>query len=331
MKPANRRAPAADYRQATAKVASAPAAKANGSQNRTLNEAGVNRDDEFYTPRQTIENELRHYKSHFAGKRILCNCDDPAESEFFKFFDEKFGEWQLAKLTGTHYAKSPLFPEAGKAHYKVITPESCGRRTPLKGNGDFLSPECIKLLDEADIVVTNPPFSLFRKFIAELMGRHKKFIIIGNINAITYKEFFPLIRDGEIWMGATKASAHPFMRPEAKPPEQLGIACWFTNLSHSRREREKIILTSTYSPEKYPRYDNYPAIEVGKTKDIPDDYPEEMGVPISFLDKHNPEQFEIVGLCWLLLRDRGDKDGMFKINGKRKYRRIIIKHKGCTK
>ena len=302
------------------------------SQNSTLHEARREPDDEFYTPRATIESELRHYAKHFFGKSVLCNCDDPAKSEFFRYFQAKFAPLELKRLVGTHYTPSILFPDEGPAHKKVITPNSQGRRTPLKYNGDFRSAECVALMKEADIVCTNPPFSLLREYIAQLMAYKKKFLIIGNMNACSYKEVFPLIRENKIWMGVTNASERPFVKPDGTP-KKLGFACWFTNLSHSRREKEKIPLYAKYSetPEKYPEYDNYPAIEVSKTAEIPDDYYGEMGVPISFLEKHNPNQFEIVDInphFFTIVAAGGQKPPQLKLSGRKDpYARIIIKRK----
>ncbi|MDE2855746.1 MAG: modification methylase, partial [Chloroflexota bacterium] len=217
----------------------------------------------------------------------------------------------------------------------------------LEGDGDFRSAECIELLKQADIVVTNPPFSLFREYVAQLIEYDKRFLIIGHQNAITYKEIFPLIKEDKLWLGitprgkdmlfdvpkdyakelvATKKEGSAYRIVDGIVYGRLGSACWYTNLDY-RQRHEELILFKRYSPEEYPKYDNYDAIEVSKTAEIPMDWDGAMGVPITFLNKHNPEQFEIDGLCWLLLRDMGAGESMFKINGKRKYRRIVIRRR----
>ncbi|MDE2747984.1 MAG: modification methylase, partial [Chloroflexota bacterium] len=217
----------------------------------------------------------------------------------------------------------------------------------LEGDGDFRSAECIELLKQADIVVTNPPFSLFREYVAQLIEYDKQFLIIGHQNAITYKEIFPLIKEDKLWLGitprgkdmlfdvpkdyakelvATKKEGSAYRIVDGVVYGRLGSASWYTNLDY-RQRHEELILFKRYSPEEYPKYDNYDAIEVSKTAEIPMDWDGAMGVPITFLNKHNPEQFEIGGLCWLLLRDMGAGESMFKINGKRKYRRIVIRRR----
>ena len=319
--------------------------------NSNLHAANKAKKDEFYTQLSDIANELKHYKQHFAGKTVFCNCDDPYESNFFKYFALNFNQLGLKKLIATCYNGSPvadtqmcLFePEApyGKQqktrvpHKIVITevPDTNGDGatdladvewlikndknilTTLQGNGDFRSPECVELLKEADIVVTNPPFSLFREYVAQLVQYDKKFLIIGNKNAITYKECFKLIRDNKLWIGVTPMSVDLVFDIPGEYSETIkntkkqgsgyrivdGVlkaraqAIWFTNLDHNKRH-EFLDLYKTYSPEEYPRYENYDAIEVSKTAEIPCDYDGVMGVPITFLDKYNPEQFEIVGL-----------------------------------
>ena len=309
-----------------------------GGNNKSLHKAKVAKKDEFYTQRTDIENELRHYKEHFEGKVVFCNCDDPYESEFFKFFALKFNDFKLKKLIATCYVSSPVAHNelplfhwmeggaGGKKPYKVeitevsdYTGDGCvdladvewliknkkNVLSVLKGDGDFRSEECIELLKEADIVVTNPPFSLFREYVAQLMEYDKKFLIIGNQNAITYKEIFPLIKENKMWLGyGFKGGAAHFYSVY----EDTATACdhregmirvsgvmWFTNLDHSKRH-ERLVLYKTYTPEAYPHYDNYDAIEVGKTAEIPHDYDGVMGVPITFLDKYNPEQFEIIDI-----------------------------------
>ena len=310
--------------------------------NKALSAANKAKKDEFYTQLSDIENELRHYKEHFKGKTVLCNCDDPYESNFFKYFAINFNHLGLKKLICTCYAGSPVVytqlsffgeeeaigkPQTEKKPYKIEITEVKdmnddgavdltdvelllktvdGQPTLLKGNGDFRSEECIELLKEADIVVTNPPFSLFREYVAQLIEYDKKFIIIGNQNAITYKEIFPLLKDNKIWIGY-KFGDRAFTVPDTYEERatrfwidekgqkwrSLGNVCWYTNLDIQKRH-EDLILYKAYSPEDYPHYDNYDAIEVSKVADIPCDYFGCMGVPITFMDKYNPEQFEIV-------------------------------------
>lgn len=306
--------------------------------NKNLNAAKVAKKDEFYTQLEDIERELQHYWQHFRGKTVLCNCDDPYESNFFKYFASRFNQLGLKKLICTCYNGSSiqgselaLFPEwkeeeeAPKriAHKLVITEvkdmngdgavDMTDVEILIKNDknvltqlqtGDFRSEECIELLREADIVVTNPPFSLFREYVAQLMEYEKKFLIIGNQNAITYKEIFPLIKENKIWLGyGFKGAAAHFVSPyedtatsgdHRKGMIRVSGVYWFTNLEHNKRH-EIFDLVCRYSPEDYPRYDNYDAIEVSKTADIPCNYPGIMGVPITFLDKYNPEQFEILG------------------------------------
>ncbi len=293
------------------------------------------KNDEFYTQLSDIAKELTHYRDHFRGKVIFCNCDDPTWSNFWKYFHLNFAFFGLKKLIATHY-------DPANSTYKMEYEggddgnTDAGIITPLQKNGDFRSPECIELLREADIVVTNPMFSLFRPYIAQLIEYNKKFIIMGNMNAVTYKEFFPLLKDNKVWAGYSFNKSMLFAVPEGYDTSKnfgedefgrklvkVPAICWFTNLDIKKRH-EPIDLVEKYDPEKYPRYDNYEAIEVSKTLSIPCDYvpcwyscPDaancvyaktegrednalceqarngEMGVPISFLDKHSPEQFEI--------------------------------------
>lgn len=307
---------------------------------KNLHAAKEAKKDEFYTQLLDVENELRHYRHHFRDKIVFCNCDDPYESNFFKYFASNFNALGLKKLIATCYDGSPVQgtellldfgdttkDEPKKIAYKVEITEvndiNCDGRvdlsdvmhllkngrnvlTLLHGNGDFRSEECIELLKQADIVVTNPPFSLFREYVAQLMKYGKKFLIIGNQNAITYKEIFPLIKENKIWLGY-KAGDMAFRVPADSEPRKtrywqdetgqkwrsMGNICWFTNLDHKKRH-EDLILYAHYTPEEYPKYDNYDAINVDKTADIPCDYDGVMGVPITFLDKYNPNQFEIV-------------------------------------
>ena len=307
--------------------------------NTNLHHANRARQDEFYTQLPVIEAELRHYKDHFRGKTVFCNCDDPYESNFFKYFAMNFNFLGLKKLIATCYDPSPvaggelpLFEPTGKRAYKIViteVPDVNGdgavdladvelliknRKnvlTTLAGNGDFRSDECVELLQEADIVVTNPPFSLFREYIAQLIQYEKKFLIIGNINAVTYKDVFPLIAGNRLWLGASIHSGdREFAVPQNYPLKAAGFRIdakgnhfirvkgvrWFTNLDYPQRH-EELVLYKRYTPEEYPKYDNYDAINVDKTTDIPYDYDGVMGVPITFLDKYNPEQFEIVAFC----------------------------------
>ena len=285
------------------------------------------KNDEFYTQLSDIEKELGHYKEHFKGKSVFLNCDDPTESNFWRYFSMNFEFLGLTRLVATHY-------ERDKPSYKLeITADVNGDgktdnmdtvKTPLKQNGDFRSPECIELLKEADIVVTNPPFSLFREYLTLLMEYNKKFLIIGNMNAITYKETFKFIKVNELWLGIM--SPKEFMEPSGNI-KKFGNIKWFTNLD-TRKHHEELILWKTYKDNEadYPTYDNYDAINVDKVKDIPVDYDGAMGVPITFLDKFNPEQFELLG-C-----NRGinqDKNGVYGrssfLNGRETFKRLFIK------
>lgn len=277
------------------------------SGNKNLHAANKAKNDEFYTQLTDIEKELKNYKEHFKDKIVFCNCDDPEYSNFWKYFSLNFDHLQLKKLVATHY-------ETEKASYKLeMYRDEAGVHTEiktLKQNGDFRSPECIELLQESDIVVTNPPFSLFREYVAQLMEYNKKFLIIGNMNAITYKEIFPLLKDNKIWLGASIHSGdRMFFVPDDYPLRAAGCGIdgdgrkwirvkgvrWYTNIDHQQRH-ESIVLYKSYNEKDYPKYDNYDAINVDKVADIPCDYDGVMGVPISFLDKYNPDQFEIVGL-----------------------------------
>lgn len=260
--------------------------------NTNLHKAKNAKNDEFYTQLTDVAKELMHYKKHFKDKIVFCNCDDPTWSAFWKYFHLNFAELGLKKLISTHYDRE-------EATYKMEytggddNDIEAGVKTPLEGNGDFRNQECLDLLDECDIVVTNPPFSLFRDYVAVLMEHEKKFLIIGNKNAITYKEFFPLLKDDEVWIGCN--SPAEFSTPDGMTKKLNGLTRWFTNLDVAKRH-EKLILWKNYTPEEYPTYDNYDSINVNKVSDIPCDYNGVMGVPITFMDKYNPEQFEIVGL-----------------------------------
>lgn len=335
--------------------------------NNSLNAAIKAKQDEFYTQLDDISNELKYYKQHFKGKIVLCNCDDPYESNFFKYFALNFNQLGLKKLIATCYNGSPIAgdelpllfeieeSEPKKIAYKVEITEVLDYNNDgavnladvqyliqndknvlslLKGNGDFRSQECIELLKEADIVVTNPPFSLFREFVAQLISYDKKFLVIGNQNAIHYKDIFTLIKDNKIWLGY-KFGDMSFKVPEYFEPKatrywvdengqkwrSLGNVCWFTNLNIQKRQ-EEMILYKQFSSDEYPMYDNYEAINVDKTSEIPSDYTGIMGVPITFIDKYNPDQFEIIGTSTISM-----SKGAPYINGKRIYERVLIRNK----
>lgn len=308
--------------------------------NTSLRSAQRAKNDEFYTRFDDIQVELNHYRDQFKGKIVYCNCDDPAESAFADFFKLNFDYYGLKKLICTRYAKSDLFLQfdtVRRIGYKLeITGKDSCEKTDLIGGGDFRSQECIELLEEADIVCTNPPFSLFREYVHQLIRYNKKFLIIGSINAITYKEFFPLIQNNQVWSGYTKPKQ--FINPDGKI-EKLGNVQWWTNLDTTRRH-ELLTLYETYSIDKYPTYTNYDAINVNKTVEIPKDYNGKMGVPISFLDKYNPDQFEIIGYSREVAKPISDfaNEGTYTQGGpafyvpdgnkyKRLYGRIVIKKK----
>ena len=275
--------------------------------NKSLTKANKSKNDEFYTQLSDIEKELGHYKEHFKNKVIFCNCDDPEESNFWKYFSLNFDSLGLKKLISTHFENDkPAYKlEISKTNKKEI-------KTPLKQNGDFRSPECIEILKEADIVVTNPPFSLLREYVAQLIEYNKKFIIIGNINALSYKEIFKLIKENKIWLGYSIHSGdREFKVPDDYPLNASGYRVddngvkyirvkgvrWFTNLDYKERHQD-FLLYKTYkgNEDEYPKYENYDAINVNITKEIPMDYKGNIGVPITFMDKYNPEQFKIVAL-----------------------------------
>lgn len=291
--------------------------------NKNLNKAKEAKKDEFYTQLDDINNELKHYREHFRGKTVLCNCDDPRVSNFFTYFAYNFEFLGLKKLITTCYKNQDmdLFSQnqSDKAVYLVYKGDKNGDHIPnadeigvmpLKGDGDFRSKECIELLKEADIVVTNPPFSLFREYVAQLIEYDKKFLIIGNVNAVKYKELFPLIMNNKIWLGASIHSGdRKFWVPNDYELNAAGCGIdetgrkyirvkgvrWFTNLDYKERH-ENLILYKHYSPEEYPKFENFDAININRTEDIPCDYNGVMGVPITFMDKYNPEQFEILGV-----------------------------------
>lgn len=369
--------------------------------NRNLNSAKTARKDEFYTQLTDIEKEMRYYRKHFKGKTVLCNCDDPFESNFFKYFVLNFNRLGLKKLIATCYSTSPIMgshfhyhvdgsgqisfsfedetvvDNDSKRPYKATVTQvydttgdggvdmldvaklfmtGDNELVELNGDGDFRSPECIELLDEADIVVTNPPFSLFREYLGTLVEHQKHFIIIGNVNAVKYQEVFPLFMSNELWLGASIHSGdRAFFVPDDYPLDAAGCGVdgetgrkyirvkgvrWFTNLDIKQRHKE-MILVRRYTPDEYPKYVNYDAIEVAKTSDIPCDYAGAMGVPITFMDKYNPDQFEIVGASQHLIREISDdirakarysQIGCFYLdNGDGTYRkmydRIVIRNK----
>ena len=288
--------------------------------NANLHKAKDAKNDEFYTQLTDVSKELMHYKQHFKDKIVLCNCDDPTWSAFWKYFHLNFAELGLKKLISTHYDRE-------EATYKMEYTGGddnnieVGVITPLEGNGDFRNQECLDLLDECDIVVTNPPFSLFREYVAVLMEHDKKFLIIGSQNAITYKEFFPLLRDDKVWMGCN--GVKEFVQPDGSI-KKFGNICWYTNLDVAKRH-EKLILWKTYNSNEYPTYDNYDAINVDKITNIPIDYDGVMGVPITFLDKYNPEQFEIIGLG---IANLGLECGVRPYKPHHKKYRKELQHKG---
>lgn len=272
--------------------------------NSNLQAAKRNKNDEFYTQLGDIENELRHYRDHFRGKVVYLNCDDPVHSNFWQYFMLNFEFLGLKKLISTHYHDTePTY----KLEYNGIVENPDGPiQTDLEENGDFRSNESIELLKLADIVVTNPPFSLFREYVAQLMEYDKKFIILGNNNAITYKEIFPLLKDGKLWLGYSSNKTMEFqlsddyerwdrMDEDGNKFGKVPAISWFTNMDHTKRH-EKQILYKTYSAEEYPRYVNYDAIDVSRVVNIPMDYDGVMGVPITFMSTLNPDQFEILGI-----------------------------------
>jgi len=362
---------------------------ANESLNKNLHKASKAKNDEFYTQLTDIEKEMKHYKNQFHGKVVYCNCDDPFESNFFKYFAANFNALKLKKLVTTSYLKSPIVggqlslfemeglkPE-GKEPFKIeinevkdldsdgaiglkdvewLLKHDANVTKTLKGNGDFRSDECIKLLKEADIVVTNPPFSLFREYVAQLVQYDKKFLIIGNTNAVKYNDVFKLIKVDRLRTGYTNFNVGMFfivpdtwkkfhhINEDGKKIVRVSTACWFTNLDVTKHH-ELITLYKKYTPKEYPKYDNYDAININKYPDIPADYDGIMGVPITFLDKYNPTQFKILGI----FDDKREKSNAFiqgvptyvdeqhkkyvgpVINGRALYTRVLIKNKKVKK
>lgn len=290
---------------------------------RDLLTAKKDKKDEFYTQLSDIEKEIRHYKKHFKDKVVYCNCDDPYVSNFFRFFSSNFEKYGLKRLITTCYRNQNLDLFSNNDSEKAISLEYDGDKNgnnnpdieeigthPLSEDGDFRSRESIELLNKSDIVVTNPPFSLFREYVAQLIKYDKKFIIIGNLNALTYRDIFKLVKENKIWIGPSIHSGdREFMVPDHYPLNAAGSRIdengnkyirvkgvrWFTNLDFSERH-EELILFKKYTPDEYPKYENFDAINIDKTKEIPVDYSGAMGVPITFLDKYNPDQFEIIGL-----------------------------------
>ena len=302
--------------------------------NKNLSAAKKAKNDEFYTQLFDIENEVKHYKSFFEGKVVYLNCDDPEWSNFWKFFELNFVEYKLKRLVSTHYEvdkPSYMLEIIGDQNNDGKIDANDIIKTPLQQNGDFRSPESIELLKQCDVVVTNPPFSLFREYVAQLIEYQKYFLILGNNNAVTYKEIFPLIKDNKMWLGYSSNKTIEFEVPEGykysreengKKYGKVPAITWYTNIPTTKRS-EKLILGKRYKPEDYPKYDNYDAIEVSKVVDIPVDYEGVMGVPITFLDKYCPEQFEIVGNEYSENIDKG----RVYVNGNRMYSRILIKKK----
>ncbi|MBR2518507.1 MAG: adenine-specific methyltransferase EcoRI family protein [Selenomonadaceae bacterium] len=354
--------------------------------NKNLNSAAKAKKDKFYTQLEDIENELRHYREFFKGKTVFCNCDDPFESNFFKYFAAKFNDLELKKLITTSYADSPIagqeivlpgFEDGKKGYLFEVTElrdwngdgredlndveyaicNGIYKKKPLKGDlkycaGDFRSKELLALLPQADVVVTNPPFSVFREYVKLMIDAGKKFLILGNKNALTYKEVFPLVMQNKIWVGFTPMSREIYFDvPQSYIDEGLeqckdrsivfhdgrhmarSQSIWFTNIDTPKRFWD-IPLYKNYSPEEYPRYDNYDAIEVSKTAEIPVDYFGVMGVPITFLDKYNPNQFEILGATESegtgFSNGLWHEDSQFRqatIDGKKIYKRIFIRRR----
>jgi hypothetical protein len=336
--------------------------------NKDLHAARVAKNDEFYTRLPDVERELKHYKKHFKGKVVFCNCDDPWVSNFFVYFSQNFEKLGLKKLITTCYKNSQpnIFSEhkSDKAVWLEYTGDKDGDRVPspdeigikhLDGDGDFRSKECIELLEQSDIVVTNPPFSLFREYVTQLAKYHKKFLVVGTWNAVTYKETFTLIKEDKLWIGINSnrnfsgfivPKHYPLHGTEARIDEDgnrivsSNNTCWFTNLDISKRH-EELILYKTYNEIEFPTYDNFDAIEVSKTKDIPMDFQGLMGVPITFLEKYNPKQFQIIGS--FNAGEHGEELGAIKtetisngrtilwngpvVNKRPLYKRIVIKRK----
>ncbi|MBQ0119701.1 MAG: adenine-specific methyltransferase EcoRI family protein [Bacteroidales bacterium] len=337
------------------------------AKNTSLSQAKKAKKDEFYTQINDIENELKHYKEHFRGKTILCNCDDPRISNFFRYFAQSFEHLGLKRLITTCYKSQDidLFSTEGceKAVYLIYDGDKNKNGVvdleeievkPLKGNGDFRSQECIELLKQADIVVTNPPFSLFREYVAQLIEYNKKFLILARMSSLHYSEIFPLIKSNQIWVGYgfnlsmvyksiyqnTEEANRKYVRSKGYDPDdnyiKVPAVLWYTNLDHTKRH-EKLILYKKYSPDEYPKYDNYDAIDVNQVADIPMDYYGIMGVPDTLLGQFNPDQFELIGIgsgklgrsIGITKNYRGRTDLSYTIDGVSKcpYSRILIRRK----
>ena len=345
--------------------------------NHNLRAASKAKNDEFYTQLVDIENELKHYKEHFKNKVVFCNCDDPYESNFFKYFAMNFNYLGLKKLIATCYDSSPMsytqfsflgvnenkvYPNKDRHAYKIeinevidlnhdgaidlsdvqlLLQNKKNTLVHLRGDGDFRSEECVELLKQADIVVTNPPFSLFREYVAQLFEYNKKFIIIGNQNAITYKEIFPLVQSNKVWWGMGDCVRWFIISSNVKMKHKINEngeriaegarSRWWTNIDYKERH-EDLILYKKYNAEEFPNYDNYNAINVDKTSDIPVDYDGYIGVPITFLDKYNPDQFELLGIMNtgelnVGIRYPNTPHGRPLVKGVEKYLRIIIKRR----
>jgi len=358
----------------------------SSADNRNLRQARKAKKDEFYTQLADIEKELKHYKDQFRGKIVYCNCDDPYESNFFKYFAANFNALGLKKLITTSYSGSPIAgqqlplfeieglkeikPKDAEAHrieinevpdfnkdgaidlkdIEQLLKHTANVCAPLKGDGDFRSQECIELLKQADIVCTNPPFSLFREYVAQLVEYDKKFLIIGSINAITYKEIFKLIKNNKLWLGITMDGRNVWFRVPDDYPINENVAnskiingekylfvkgcVWFTNLDTVKRH-EELVLYKKYNPKEYPKYDNYDAIEVSRVSDIPMDYDGVMGVPITFVSHYNPDQFEIIDInphFFTVVEQGLPKPPQLKIHGRKDpYARILIRNKKVKK
>ena len=287
--------------------------------NQNLLTAKNKKNDEFYTRLEDIQKELDNYKEYFKDKIIYCNCDDIYSSNFYKYFKDNFNKLGIKKIIATNLSLDNI---AYKTEFDNNSKEI---RTKLRGNGDFRSEECVKLLQESDIIVTNPPFSLFREYIAQLIKYNKDFLIIGNMNAATYKEIFPLFKNNQVWFGYT--SPKIFITPD-RAEKKFGNILWYTNLENGKRHCRLDLKNCYYGSESnYPKYENYDAIEVSKVVNIPKDYYGLMGVPVTFLNKYCPEQFKLVGHDHDLTGDGGAgiSDGQFICKGKNVYKRILIK------
>ena len=314
------------------------------TKNNNLHTAKATKNDEFYTQLEDIENELKYYKDYFKGKVVYCNCDgflNEEKSNFFVYFSLNYEFLGLKGLICTKYnpnGKGRKYEYYGDLNGNNYPDEEEIFTSDLEGDGDFRSEECIEILKKCDIVCTNPPFSLFRQYVAQLFEYKKDFLIIGNVNAISYKEVFPLIKENKMWLGVSITSGdRKFVVPDNYPLNAAGCGIdengkkyirvkgvrWFTNLDHKKRH-EELLLYKKYNEEEYPKYDNYDAIEVGKTKDIPMDYNGIMGVPITFLDKYCPTQFEIVGQM-MTTKVTEFNFGYPYIDGKKKFARVLIK------